>query len=157
MIKEFDAIDMDEVMKLWLHTNITAHHFIPENYWRSNYSIVKTQYMPMAKTFVYQDESVIKAFISILDGSFIGALFVATEYQGQGIGLTLINHCKTLYPKLELAVYVDNIGGVNFYKHCNFEIRFEQRNADSGFNEYLMCWCRNGEVRDENVNFLLKL
>jgi len=127
-------------MKIWLDTNITVHHFIPEKYWVYNYNVVKEQYMPMAKTFVYKEDSIVSGFISIIEGSFIGAVFVAKEYQGQGIGLKLINHCQTLYPKLELAVYVDNIGAVNFYKRCGFEIQVEQANEDSGFRQYIMFW-----------------
>ena len=49
-----------------------------------------------------------------MEGFFIGALFVDKEYQKQGIGLKLINYCKKLYPQLKLAVYVDNIGAVEF-------------------------------------------
>ena len=55
MIKEFEKTEIAAIMKIWLDTNITAHHFIPEKYWVDNYNIVKEQYMPMAKTFVYKD------------------------------------------------------------------------------------------------------
>ncbi|MDD4600816.1 putative N-acetyltransferase YjaB [bioreactor metagenome] len=140
MVKEFEMIKIDEVMKIWLDTNISAHNFIPEEYWANNYNVVKEQYMPIAKTFVCEEDSAIKGFISIIKGSFIGALFVEEGCQGQGIGLELVNHCKALYPKLELAVYVDNIGAVNFYKRCGFEIQVEKVNEDSGFREYAMLW-----------------
>jgi putative acetyltransferase len=140
MIKEFHQSEVDEVMHIWLDTTTAAHSFIPEKYWIGNYNIVKEQYLPLSKTFVYQEALTIKAFISIIENTFIGALFVAKEYQGQGIGLKLINHCKLQYSKLELAVYVKNIGAVNFYKRCGFKIQKEQVNEDSGFKEYVMCW-----------------
>ncbi|AIF53065.1 N-acetyltransferase [Pelosinus sp. UFO1] len=140
MIKDFEKNKIDAVMKIWLDTNINAHHFIRENYWVDNYDVVKEQYMPMARTFIYEEDSIIKGFISIIEGFFIGALFVAKEYQGQEIGLKLIDHCKALYSKLELAVYVENIDAVNFYKRCGFKIQVEQANKDSGFTEYLMDW-----------------
>ncbi|EIW18787.1 MULTISPECIES: N-acetyltransferase [Pelosinus] len=142
MIKEFEKSEIDEVMNIWLATNINAHNFLPEKYWIDNYNVVKEQYLPISETFVYKEDSVIKGFISIINNSFIGALFVAKEYQGQGIGLKLINHCKSLYPKLELAVYVDNIGAVDFYKRCGFEFQTEQVNEDSAFREYIMFWNR---------------
>lgn len=45
-----------------------------------------------------------------------------------------------MYPQLKLAVYVDNIGAVTFYKRCDFVIQEEQANEDSGFKEYIMVW-----------------
>lgn len=140
MVKAFDSNKINEIMKIWLDTNINSHNFIPERYWVSNYNVVKHQYIPIAKTFVYEEDSTVQGFISIMEGFYIGALFVAKEYQGKGIGLKLINHCKALYPKLELNVYVDNRRAVSFYKSCGFEIQKEQVNEDSGFKEYTMLW-----------------
>ena len=142
MIKEYEQAKIDAVMKIWLDTNINAHYFISEKYWVDNYHVVRERYLPIANTFIYEGDSVVKGFISIMQGFFIGALFVGKEYQKQGIGLKLINYCKELYPKLELAVYVDNIGAVEFYKRCDFVIQGEQANEDSGFKEYIMVWNR---------------
>jgi len=79
---------------------------------------------------------------SVINNSFIGALFVQEEYQGQGIGKKLIKHCKSLYPSLELCVYTENKDAVNFYLLCDFIIVKEQLNEDSGFMEYVMKWIK---------------
>ncbi|WP_054260375.1 N-acetyltransferase [Propionispora sp. 2/2-37] len=142
MIKEMDNFEINEVMDIWLETNIVAHGFMPKQYWLDNYDTVKKHYMPIAKTFIYKEDAVVKAFISIIDNAFIGALFVAKDYQGQGIGLKLIDYCKSLYSSLELAVYTENINAVNFYKYCGFVITSEQLNEDSGYKEYLMAWSK---------------
>lgn len=142
MIKELEKIEIEEVMNIWLKTNISAHNFISRNYWVKNYNIVKDKYIPVSKTFVYKEDNIIKGFISIIDNSFIGALFVLEDYQGQGIGKKLVNHCKDLYSSLELAVYSENIPSVEFYKHCDFIIKKEQTNEDSGFMEYIMSWVK---------------
>ncbi len=142
MIKQLENLQMEEVMDIWLKTNITAHNFIPEQYWIKNYDVVKNEYMPISTTFVYEEDNRIKAFISIIDNSFIGALFVLGDYQGQGIGKELLSHCKSLYSSLELGVYKENISAVNFYKHCGFAVRTEHRNEDSGFMEYTMTWTK---------------
>lgn len=57
----------------------------------------------------------IKGFISIIDDSFIGALFVDNAYQGQGIGQSLINTAINQYKSLSLAVYKDNVNSIHFY------------------------------------------
>lgn len=138
MIRSMKNHELKEVMDIWLKTTISAHNFIPEQYWIKNYEVVEKEYMPIAETFVFAEESMIKGFISIIDKSFIGALFVLEEFQGQGIGKKLINYCKLLYPKLELTVFKANNNSVEFYKGCNFELVKEQVNEDSGYLEYLM-------------------
>ncbi|SKC77177.1 N-acetyltransferase [Maledivibacter halophilus] len=142
MIKEFEKFEIEEIMDIWLKTNIIAHSFIPEKYWIKNYNLVKGEYIPVSTTFVYKEDSIIKGFISIVNNSFIGALFVLEDYEGQGIGQKLLNHCKSLYSSLELAVYIENISSVNFYKHCGFVVKKEQQNEDSGFMEYIMTWVK---------------
>ncbi|MBZ9637583.1 N-acetyltransferase [Clostridium sp. FP1] len=142
MIKQLENFEMEEVMDIWLKTNITAHSFIPEKYWIDNYTIVKNEYMPNSTTFIYKEDNIIKAFISIMNNSFIGALFVLQDYQGQGIGRRLLEYCKVLYSSLELGVYIENISAVKVYKHCGFVVKTEQLNEDSGLLEYTMFWTK---------------
>jgi len=142
MIKQLDNSSINSVMEIWLRTNITAHSFIDKDYWIRNYEVVKNQYIPISKTFIFEEDNKTKAFISIINNSFIGALFVQEEYQGQGIGKQLLNHCKSLYPSLELCVYTENTDAVNFYLLCDFIIVKEQLNEDSGFMEYVMKWIK---------------
>lgn len=140
MIKPLENEKIKDVMVIWLKTNIAAHSFIPEKYWLENYHIVEKEYLPNSETFVYEEDNIIKGFISIINNLFIGALFLAEDYQGRGIGKKLIDYCKSLYSRLELCVYVENINAIKFYNHCGFIIRAEQPNSDSGFTEYLMSW-----------------
>lgn len=141
MIKELEDFEIKEVMDIWLKTNIIAHDFILEEYWIKNYNIVKEEYIPISKTFIFKEDNIIKGFVSIINDSFIGALFVLKDYQGQGIGKKLLNYCKEMYPTLELAVYKDNLSAVNFYKNAGFKIASEQINEDSGFQECIMIIC----------------
>ncbi|MGL5695335.1 MAG: GNAT family N-acetyltransferase [Peptostreptococcaceae bacterium] len=82
----------------------------------------------MTETFVYEDKDGIKGFISIINNEFIGALFVATEYQGSGIGKELIDYAIDRYKNLNLAVYKGNKKSVQFYINRGFKIVKEQVN-----------------------------
>ena len=62
MIREFKENDLNNIMKLWLHTNTLAHDFIDIGYWKSNYDKVK-QMMPEAIMFVYEEDNLIKGFV----------------------------------------------------------------------------------------------
>lgn len=41
MIKEFKMDYLDEVMKIWLETNINTHDFIEKEYWINNFDLIK--------------------------------------------------------------------------------------------------------------------
>ena len=104
MIRKLDNNDVDKVMDIWLKSTVKAHDFIEKNYWEDNYNTVKNVYIPMSETYIYEKED-IKGFISIINNEFIGALFVDNDCQGQGIGKALIEHVKSKYDNLSLAVY----------------------------------------------------
>ena len=138
MIRSLENKDIDRVMNIWLKSTIKAHDFISKEYWENNYNDVKNIYIPMANTFLYEDEEKIKGFISIINNEFIGALFVDVDYQGIGIGKALINYIMDKYKKLNLAVYRDNKKSVEFYLKNGFTIIKEQLNDDCGYIEYIM-------------------
>ncbi|WP_125154920.1 N-acetyltransferase [Clostridium rectalis] len=138
MIKQMGCFEVEEVMTIWLKTNIIAHNFIEKDYWIKNYKIVKEEYLQISETFIYKEDGIIKGFISVIDNLFIGALFVLNEYHRKGVGRKLLKYCQDLYYNLELTVYLKNTSSVNFYKHCGFIVEEEKENEDSGFMEYVM-------------------
>ena len=137
-IRKLKNKEIDKVMEIWKFSTVKAHSFIDEKYWENNYDVVKSIYMPLADTFVYDDGESIRGFISIVDNEFIGALFIDIDYQGLGIGSKLIDYVSNKYKKLGLAVYKENEGAVMFYQKKGFKVIREQQNEDSGFDEYIM-------------------
>ncbi len=53
---------------------------------------------------------------------FIHHLYVATKYQGQGVGSMLLNGAKMKYGNLSLKCMVQNQKALNFYLSQGFEI-----------------------------------
>lgn len=41
MIRKLQKADIDRVADIWLYTNLKAHDFIPAQYWKSNFELVK--------------------------------------------------------------------------------------------------------------------
>lgn len=138
MIRKFKNADIDKLMDIWLESTVRAHNFISREYWESNYKVVKDAYMPIADTFVYEEDGEIRGFISIINNEFIGALFVDVKFQGMGIGSKLIDYSIEKYKKLTLAVYKENQKSVEFYTRKGFKIIEEGLNEDSGYTEYIM-------------------
>lgn len=145
MIRKLDAYsdDVCRVMKIWRRSTIEAHSFIEESYWIKNYNTVRDEYIPIAETYVYQREKRIVGFISIIDKSYIGALFIDVDYQGQGIGSILLDYAKSLYGSLRLAVYSKNDGAVCFYTKSGFITEKTEINKDTMEEEYIMIYQHN--------------
>lgn len=138
MIRNLENKDIDKIMDIWLKSTIKAHDFISKEYWESSYDTVKDVYIPIAKTFVYEDNEDIKGFISIINNEFIGAIFVDVDAQNNGIGKYLIDYAMNKHKKLNLAVYKENKKSVEFYMNRGFKIIKEQVNEDSNHKEYIM-------------------
>lgn len=137
-IKKLEKDNVDRVMEIWLDSTVKAHDFIDKSYWLTNYYTVKNNYIPMSETYVYEENNIIKGFISIIEGEFIGALFVDSKSQNKGIGKELITYVKDNYNNLSLAVYKENENAVNFYINQGFLINKEQINDDSSHIEFIM-------------------
>ena len=139
MIKEMDISEIDNVMRIWIEENTKAHDFIDREYWQSNYDFVKSA-IADADVFVFEENEEIKAFIGIVEKSYIAGLFVSSKYQSKGIGEQLLTRCKEEYPTLKLDVYAKNLKAVNFYKKHGFKIDQEQEDTETNEVEYSMVW-----------------
>lgn len=138
MIREFKLTDLDEVMNIWLNTNVSAHHFIDESYWKNNFEFVK-QVLPTSEIKVFVEEGVIKGFIGVID-QYIAGLFVLEAYQSQGIGKVLIEEAKKSSPILHVDVYSQNEKALMFYKKNGFQVISESENVDTKKTECFMVW-----------------
>ena len=54
MIKQLVDYEITKVMALWLKTTINAHSFIPEKHWIDRYNLVKDEYLPISRTWIFK-------------------------------------------------------------------------------------------------------
>ncbi len=139
-IRDFRLDDARPLAELWLESAQKGHPFLPAAYWQDRKVLVRDVYFPNSATRVCEDGGVLKGFLSLLDGSFIGALFVSPSFWGEGTGSALLRDCQKRRTNLSLAVYRENLRAVGFYQKHGFQIVLEQENEDSGRREYLMSW-----------------
>ena len=138
MIREFQRDDINKVADIWLDTNIKAHYFIPDQYWKSNFELVK-ELLLQAEVYVYEDNQEIHGFIG-LNGKYIEGIFVSVEKQSQGIGKTLLNYVKDKRSKLLLNVYTKNTQAISFYQREGFKILYSGLDKATGEKDYVMSW-----------------
>lgn len=141
MIRKMEKSDIDKVMDIWLNTNISAHNFISEDYWKKNFNDVKEAVLD-AEVYIYKKDDKIVGFIGLID-TYIAGLFVNEKLQSQGIGSMLLDYVKAIKSSLELNVYTLNEKAVKFYVANGFIINKEQMDENTDQNEYVMTWRNN--------------
>lgn len=142
-IRQAKQEEADALGQLWLETTIISHAFLPETYWRQKLPTIKQQYLKVGRTFVYEENAVIKGFVTFLKPGFIGGLFVVTENQHKGIGRKLMEYVKKLYPALELDVYGKNHRALVFYAKAGFQPVFLRQGKETGEDSIRMRWERD--------------
>lgn len=138
MIRKLKETDINKVAEIWLDTNIKAHDFIPEKYWKDNFNMVKDMF-PRSEIYIYENGKIIQGFIG-MENDYIAGIFVSSEAQSQGIGKVLLDFVKTKKEKLRLNVYQKNTRAIQFYQREGFKIQNENLDINSGEKEYVMTW-----------------
>ena len=138
MVRKLRNADVNKVADIWLDTNMKAHYFIPTQYWKSNFELVK-ELLLQATVYIYEDNQEIQGFIGLND-EYIEGIFVSDEMQSQGIGKILLNYAKDKRNKLLLNVYQKNARAISFYKREGFEIQHSGLDEATGEKDYVMTW-----------------
>ena len=140
MIRKLRKTDIDKVADIWLATNLKAHSFIPAQYWKSNFELVK-ELLLQATAYVYEDKQEIQGFVGLND-EYIEGIFVSNEMRSHGIGKALLNYAKNKRNKLFLNVYQKNVRAIAFYQREGFEIQQSCFDEATKEKEYVMAWLK---------------
>ena len=73
MIRKLLNGDIDRVADIWLKTNLKAHYFISNQYWKSNYELVK-EMMSQYEVYVFEADKMIQGFVGLNDKYIEGIL-----------------------------------------------------------------------------------
>jgi len=140
MILPYEPHQSDTLIQLWLESTISGHPFIAESYWHESAALVRDTYIPLSTTWVCMQEDRLVGFISLLDPFLVGALFVASDWTGKGIGSQLLKYVQSYYPVLSLEVYQKNLRAVHFYHHMGFRIQDAAWRSDTQHPTWIMSW-----------------
>lgn len=146
MIRTFKENDLNEIMQIWLDTNIKAHDFIPKEYWIKNYEMVK-DILPKSEVYVYANDNTnqIEGFVGLTD-NYIEGVFVRETSQSKGIGKQLLNYIKEIKSNMSLSVYQKNKRAIIFYQKEKFMIQSESIDDNTNEKEFIMNW-------NKHINF----
>lgn len=140
-IRLLNTKDMEDVVELWLRGSLESHDFIDPDYWRSMKVEMREKYLPMATSYVIEDDGAIVGFVSMVD-EYLAALFVEGAQQNKGYGKQLVNYIKELYASIHLRVYQNNVNATRFYQKNGFFIVEEGVDGRTSQKEYVMSWSK---------------
>lgn len=132
--------ELDQIMHLWLTSNLEAHDFIDPSYWSNAVDAVRSQ-IATADIYVAKENEAIIAFAGLV-GNYVAGIFVAHQYRNQGIGGAIITALKQDYSALELNVFTKNSAAVKFYQKHDFSIAVKSIDTATGEQELQMKWHR---------------
>ncbi len=141
MIRKFKQEDTEQVMRIWLEGNVDAHNFVPQDYWLSQYELVQEQLL-QANIYVYEQDEKINGFVGMMD-DYLAGIFVDKTCRSMGIGRTLLEQIKEIYPKFSLNVYQQNQRAVDFYLKEGLFISSKGIDEDTEETDYMMIWDKN--------------
>lgn len=118
MIRKLLNGDIDRVADIWLKTNLKTHYFISNQYWKSNYELIK-EMMSQSEVYVFEADKMIQGFVGLND-EYIEGIFVSDEMQSCGIGKLLLDYIKDKKVSLRLNVYQKNARAISFYQREGF-------------------------------------
>lgn len=122
MIREAQRSELPALLELWLESTIWGHPFIKSSYWRDCIPLVRDAYLANAQNWVWEEDGKLLGFVSIMEGRFLAAMFVAPKAVRRGIGKALMQYVQQRHPHLMLEVYQKNQPAIDFYHAQGFHI-----------------------------------
>lgn len=133
--------DLDNIMEIWLKSNIEAHNFVDKNYWINNFDLVKSM-IKESEIYIYEENNKILGFIGLSE-NYIAGIFIDKEFRNKGIGKNLLDYAKDKKDKLYLNVFEKNNKAMNFYIKNQFIISEKNFDDENNEYEYKLIWNKN--------------
>ena len=140
MIREAQRSELPAILELWLESTTWGHPFIKANYWRDCIPLVRDAYLANAQNWVWEEDGKLLGFVSIMEGRFLAAMFVAPKAVRRGIGKALMQYVQQRHPHLMLEVYQKNQPAINFYQAQGFHIVDCAWQDETQLPTWIMSW-----------------
>ncbi len=137
-VRKFIPDDIEELMELWLISNVKEQSFIPKKYWNKNFTEIR-RIVELSEVFVYEENSKILGFISSMEAELVG-IYVAEGFRSKGIGKLLMEKMKDKMGILEASVYTKNKKAMAFFDKEEFQATSIRIDEATGEEEVLLRW-----------------
>ena len=137
-VRKYIPRDAEEVMEIWLLSNVKEQSFIPKKYWNKNFTEIK-RVIGIASVYVYEEAGKIVGFIASMENVMVG-IYVAEDYRDHGVGKVLLDKLKADMGGLEASVYTKNKRALDFFGREKFEGKTFMVDQATGEEQVLLEW-----------------
>lgn len=120
-IRPYADADDDDVLDVWYAASLVGHPFLSSDFLGAERQRLAEQYLPASETFVFEEAGHVVGFVAMI-GREVGGLFVAPDWQSQGVGRQLLDHVRSSRPVLEVNVFEANTRARRFYEAYGFVV-----------------------------------
>lgn len=131
MIRAFYEGDLDELLDVWYRASLGAHSFLAHEFLAAERLEIADVWLPIAETTVYESDGRVVGFLALIDNE-VGGIFVDPDFQGMGIGQSLMDRARESRRFLELSVFEANTIGRRFYDTYGFNFVERHIHEESG-------------------------
>jgi putative acetyltransferase len=137
VIRPYEPADEDDLIRVWLASTIPGQPFLPEAHWRAMEPEIREELLPVAETWIVEDDGELVAFMSLL-GNLIGGLFTHPRHQGNGHGRALVEHARGRFDPVLVEVFEANEHARRFYSRCGFVHHERKLDEGSGLPQLIL-------------------
>ena len=131
MIRVFNEGDVGELLDVWYRASLIAHSFLSQEFLAAERLEIADVWLPMSETTVYESDGRVVGFLALIDNE-VGGIFVDPDFQGKGIGRSLMDRARESRLFLELSVFEANTIGRRFYDAYGFSLVDRHIHEESG-------------------------
>lgn len=131
MIREYNESDGERIVDIWAAASRVATPFLSDTFMAEERENIRKIWLLKAETWVFETGGIVAGFISLI-GNEVGAIFVHPDFQGAGIGRTLMDHALSHRNELFLDVFAENEIGRGFYERYGFRYEHEHVHDPTG-------------------------
>ncbi|MEP2935181.1 MAG: GNAT family N-acetyltransferase [Gilvibacter sp.] len=143
MIREYQEKDLSQIIAIWHEAQSIAHPFLQPEFVEEVKGMMQHQFIPNAKTWVFQTNEELIGFIAMMQNE-IGGLFVKPKEQQKGVGGMLLAYVSKFHERLEVEVFDKNNIGKPFYIKHGFVMSSEYvHDATNQKVHRMLCFTNN--------------
>ena len=148
LIRAYRKEDDDAIIAAWRAASHIAHPFLSAAFIEKEERAIREKYLPNTQTLVAEDGGAVVGFASTM-GDELGAIFLAPNHHGKGIGKALMDAAASGRDFLDVEVFEKNAIGRAFYKRYGFEELSRSTHEETNEELIRLRWRRDAS-RSEN-------
>lgn len=139
MVRLMEIQELDTVVTMYIALNKEANPFIEKTYWDTlQDTMVET--LGNSNVYVYDEHDVIKGFTFVVEGYYLGGVFVEEAARRRQFGTELVSFVKSRYDELVVSVYDQNETAKAFVESLGFAAEESEIEEQTGALETTYAW-----------------